>query len=223
METLNSIVSDINGVLWSTVIIALLVGAGFYFTFRTGAVQIRYIVDMFKLVVGTAGTKTEGNEVSPFQAFCVSTASRVGVGNIAGIAIAIVAGGPGAIFWMWFIAIIGSATGFVESTLAQIYKVPRENGEAGFRGGPAYYLKNGLGHGIWAAVFAILISVTYGMIYNSVQSNTIALALNTAFGVDRMVVGGVVTVLALLIIWGGIGRIARVTDCLLYTSPSPRD
>ena len=215
METLNSIVSDINGVLWSTVIIALLVGAGFYFTFRTGAVQIRYIADMFKLVVGTAGTKTEGNEVSPFQAFCVSTASRVGVGNIAGIAIAIVAGGPGAIFWMWFIAIIGSATGFVESTLAQIYKVPRENGEAGFRGGPAYYLKNGLGHGIWAAVFAILISVTYGMIYNSVQSNTIALALNTAFGVDRMVVGGVVTVLALVIIWGGIGRIARVTEWMV--------
>ena len=215
METLNSIVSDINGVLWSTVIIALLVGAGFYFTIRTGAVQIRYIADMFKLVVGTAGTKTEGNEVSPFQAFCVSTASRVGVGNIAGIAIAIVAGGPGAIFWMWFIAIIGSATGFVESTLAQIYKVPRENGEAGFRGGPAYYLKNGLGHGIWAAVFAILISVTYGMIYNSVQSNTIALALNTAFGVDRMVVGGVVTVLALVIIWGGIGRIARVTEWMV--------
>lgn len=113
--------------------------------------------------------KTEGNEISPFQAFCVSTASRVGVGNIAGIAIAIVSGGPGAIFWMWFIAVIGSATGFVESTLAQIYKVPREGGN-GFRGGPAYYLKNGLGHKLWAAIFAILISVTYGMIYNSVQS-----------------------------------------------------
>lgn len=215
MEIVNSIVSDINGVLWSTIIIYLLVGAGFYFTFRTRGVQIRYIKDMFKLVIGSAGTKTKGNEVSPFQAFCVSTASRVGVGNIAGIAIAIVAGGPGAIFWMWFIAVIGSATGFVESTLAQIYKVPRENGEAGFRGGPAYYLKNGLGHGIWAAVFAILISVTYGMIYNSVQSNTISLALNTAFGVDRAVVGGVVTVLALAIIWGGIGRIARVTEWMV--------
>lgn len=165
MESLNNLVSTINGFLWSSVIIALLVGAGFYFTVRTRGVQIRYFGRMFKLIAHTAGRKTEGNEVSPFQAFCVSTASRVGVGNIAGIAIAIVTGGPGAIFWMWFIAVIGSATGFVESTLAQIYKVPREDGN-GFRGGPAYYLKNGLGHGIWAAVFAILISVTYGMIYN---------------------------------------------------------
>lgn len=215
MEALNNVVSEINGLLWSSVIIILLVGAGFYFTVRTRGVQVRYFLDMFKMVAGSAGTKTEGNTISPFQAFCVSTASRVGVGNIAGIAIAIVAGGPGAIFWMWFIAIIGSATGFVESTLAQIYKVPREDGADGFRGGPAYYLKNGLGHGIWAAVFAILISVTYGMIYNSVQSNTISLALNNAFGVDRMIVGGVVTVLAMIVICGGLGRVARVTEWIV--------
>ena len=113
MESLNNLVSTINGFLWSSVIIALLVGAGFYFTVRTRGVQIRYFGRMFKLIAHTAGRKTEGNEVSPFQAFCVSTASRVGVGNIAGIAIAIVTGGPGAIFWMWFIAVIGSATGFV--------------------------------------------------------------------------------------------------------------
>lgn len=189
-------------------------GAGFYFTVRTRAVQIRYFGRMFQLIAHTAGRKTEGNEVSPFQAFCVSTASRVGVGNIAGIAIAIVSGGPGAIFWMWFIAVIGSATGFVESTLAQLYKVPREDGN-GFRGGPAYYLKNGLGHRIWAALFAILISVTYGMIYNSVQSNTISLALNHALGLDRMMVGGVVTVLAMLVICGGMGRVARVTEWIV--------
>lgn len=214
MDALNNIVSDINGLLWSSVIIILLVGAGFYFTFRTGAVQIRYFGRMFKLIAHTAGTKTEGNEISPFQAFCVSTASRVGVGNIAGIAIAIVTGGPGSIFWMWFIAIIGSATGFVESTLAQIYKVPRENGK-GFRGGPAYYLRNGLGRKWWAAIFAVLISVTYGMIYNSVQSNTISLALNNAFGVDRAIIGGIVTVLSMLIICGGMGRIARVTEWMV--------
>ena len=214
MESLNDIVSSINGVLWSSVIIVLLVGAGVYFTIRTKAVQLRYFGTMFKLIANTAGTKTEGNEISPFQAFCVSTASRVGVGNIAGIAIAIVSGGPGAIFWMWFIAVIGSATGFVESTLAQIYKVPREDGN-GFRGGPAYYLKNGLGHKLWAAIFAILISVTYGMIYNSVQSNTISLALNHALGADRMVVGAVVTVLAMAVICGGMGRIARVTEWMV--------
>ena len=214
METLNSIVSDINGFLWSSVIIILLVGAGFYFTVRTRAVQVRYFPRMLRLIAHTAGTKTKGNEISPFQAFCISTASRVGVGNIAGIAIAITSGGPGAIFWMWFIAVIGSATGFVESTLAQIYKVPRADG-GGFRGGPAYYLKNGLGHGLWAALFAILISVTYGMIYNSVQSNTIALALSSALGFDRMMVGGVVTVLAMLVICGGMGRIARVTEWMV--------
>ena len=200
MESLNQLISTINGFLWSSVIIALLVGAGFYFTVRTRAVQIRYFGRMFQLIAHTAGRKTEGNEVSPFQAFCVSTASRVGVGNIAGIAIAIVSGGPGAIFWMWFIAVIGSATGFVESTLAQLYKVPREDGN---------------GHRIWAALFAILISVTYGMIYNSVQSNTISLALNHALGLDRMMVGGVVTVLAMLVICGGMGRVARVTEWMV--------
>lgn len=214
MEALNAIVSEINGFLWSSVIIILLVGAGFYFTVRTRGVQIRYFTKMFSLITESAGKKTAGNEISPFQAFCVSTASRVGVGNIAGIAIAITAGGPGAIFWMWFIAIIGSATGFVESTLGQIYKVPREDG-TGFRGGPAYYLKNGLGHGLWAAIFAILISVTYGMIYNSVQSNTIALALSSSLGLDRMLIGGVVTVLAMAVICGGMGRIARVTEWMV--------
>lgn len=214
MELLNNIVSTINGFLWSSIIIILLIGTGFYFTVQTRGVQIRHFGRMFHLICHTAGTKTKGNEISPFQAFCVSTASRVGVGNIAGIAIAVVSGGPGAIFWMWFIAVIGSATGFVESTLAQIYKVPREDGN-GFRGGPAYYLKNGLGHGIWAAVFAVLISITYGMIYNSVQSNTISLALNSALGFDRTTVGIVITIMAMAVICGGMGRIARVTEWLV--------
>lgn len=217
MSALNDIVSAINGFLWTYVIIALLVFAGFYFTFRLKFVQIRYFKKMFQLITHTAGTKTTGNEISPFQAFCVSTASRVGVGNIAGIAIAITTGGPGAIFWMWFIAVIGAATGFVESTLAQIYKIPviGKKGETTFRGGPAYYLKNGLGHGIWAAVFAVLISITYGLIYNSVQSNTISLALHSAFGANEVIVGAVVTVFALLIICGGLGRIARVTEYMV--------
>ena len=113
MDFLNNIVSDMNGFLWTYVIITLLVVAGFYFTFRLRFVQIRHFKEMFRLIVSSAGSKTKGNEISPFQAFCVSTASRVGVGNIAGIAIAITTGGPGAIFWMWFIAVIGAATGFV--------------------------------------------------------------------------------------------------------------
>lgn len=215
MDILNSWVTSINNILWSSVIIILLVGAAIYFTIRTRGVQFRYFKTMWKLITHTAGTKTEGNEISPFQAFCVSTASRVGVGNIAGIAIAITTGGPGSIFWMWFIALLGSATGFVESTLAQIYKRPRGQGEAGFKGGPAYYLKYGLHHGIWAAVFAILISVTYGMIYNSVQSNTISLALNNAFGADKTIVGAIVTILSMIIICGGLGRVAHVTEWIV--------
>lgn len=217
MDFLNNIVSNVNGFLWTYVIITLLVVAGFYFTFRLRFVQIRHFKEMFRLIVSSAGSKTKGNEISPFQAFCVSTASRVGVGNIAGIAIAITTGGPGAIFWMWFIAVVGAATGFVESTLGQIYKVPvtGKEGETSFRGGPAYYLKYGLGYSVWAALFAVLISVTYGMIYNSVQANTISLALNSAFGFDRAVMGIILAIASVAIICGGLGRIARVTEWMV--------
>ena len=117
---LNQIVSNINLYLWNYLIIFILIGAGLFFTMTTGAVQIRMFKERVRLVASGAGTKTDKNHVSSFQAFCVSTASRVGVGNIAGIAIAVVLGGPGAIFWMWVIALIGSATGFIESTLAKI-------------------------------------------------------------------------------------------------------
>lgn len=214
LDALNNIVSQINDVLWSYVVISLLLFAGVYFTVRTKFVQIRYIGEMFKLLGHGAGIKTEGHEISSFQAFCVSTASRVGVGNIAGIAIAIVTGGPGAVFWMWIIAILGSATGFVESTLAQIYKVPRTDAK-GYLGGPAYYINNVL-RAPWVAVFfAILISVTYGLIFNSVQSNTISLSVQKAFGVDATVVGIVIALLSGVVIFGGMSRIARVTEYLV--------
>ena len=128
MELLNSMVDSINTLLWSYVLIVVLVGCGIYFTFATKFVQLRMLPEMIRLLTEGMGTKTEGNSISAFQAFCVSTASRVGVGNIAGVAIAIVTGGPGAVFWMWVIAFIGCATGFVESTLAQIYKIQRPDG-----------------------------------------------------------------------------------------------
>ena len=133
MTWLNDIVSVINGYLWSYVLIAMLIGLGLWFTIRTRFVQIVHIGEMFRLVTEGAKAKPRHGHISTFQAFCVSTASRVGVGNIAGIALAVVTGGPGAVFWMWVIATIGAATGFVESTLAQIYKVPRAGG--GFLGG----------------------------------------------------------------------------------------
>ncbi len=202
-----------NDILWSYVLIIMLISVGVYFSFRTKFVQIRFIREMFRLLGEGVGVKASENKVSSFQAFCISTASRVGVGNIAGIAIAIVTGGPGAILWMWILAILGSATGFVESTLAQIYKIQDANG--GYRGGPAYYIKNALGKPGIAAFFAILISITFGLIFNSVQANTITIALQSAFGLERMTTGILITILTAMTIFGGVKRIATVSEWLV--------
>ena len=213
MEFLESFVAFTNDILWSYVLIVMLVGLGIWFSLRTRFVQVRCLKEMVRLLKEGVGQKTEHSHISSFQAFCVSTASRVGVGNIAGIAIAIVSGGPGAIFWMWIIAILGSATGFIESTLAQIYKVPREGG--GYRGGPAYYIKNVLGNKPMAALFAVLISVTFGLIFNSVQANTITISLQAAFGLDRFVMGCIIAALTGIVIFGGVARIAKVAEWMV--------
>ena len=213
MEALHGVINDINSFLWTYIIIIALIGSGIVYTLRTKFVQLRLIGEMVKLIFGSAGAKTTGKEISGFQAFCVSTASRVGVGNIAGVAIAIVTGGPGAVFWMWLIAFIGCATGFVESTLAQIYKLPK--GEGGFHGGPAYFMKNALHMPGLAKLFAILISVTFGLIYVSVQANTIVGAVETAFGIDHAITAFVVAGLTALVIFGGATRIAKFTEMLV--------
>lgn len=214
MDFLNSMVGTINDFLWTYIIIVVLVGCGLWFTISTGLVQLRMLPEMVRLLAGDLGRRPSGRKaISSFQAFCVSTASRVGVGNIAGVAIAIVTGGPGAVFWMWVIAFIGTATGFVESTLAQIYKIPRGHGL--FHGGPAYYIQNALGQPAVAKLFAVLISVTFGLIYVSVQANTIALSMEKAFAIDTWVVGGVLAVLAGAVIFGGMHRIAVFTSVLV--------
>ena len=213
MEVLHGVINEINSFLWTYVIIIALIGSGIVFTLRTKFVQLRLIGEMVKLIFGSAGQKTSGKEISGFQAFCVSTASRVGVGNIAGVAIAIVTGGPGAVFWMWLIAFIGCATGFVESTLAQIYKLPR--GDGAFFGGPAYYMKNALHMSGLAKLFAILISVTFGWIYVSVQANTIVGAVETAFGIDHAITAFAVAALTALVIFGGVTRIAKFAEMLV--------
>ncbi len=213
METmLNNALETVNGLLWNYVVIALLVLSGIWFTIRTRFVQIKWLPEMVRLLGEGVGTSTKGNHISSFQAFCISTASRVGVGNIAGIAIAIVLGGPGAIFWMWFIALLGASTGFIESTLAQIYKEPLKGG--GFHGGPAYYIKNGMNSPIWATVFAFLISVTYGLIFNSVQANTIAASLDI-FDIGTVSTGIVLAIASGIIIFGGASRIAKVTEWIV--------
>lgn len=214
MGLLNEIVGQINDVLWGYVLIILLVGTGIIFTIRLKAMQIRYIPEMVRVIIGSAGEKAAKGQISSFQAFCVSTASRVGVGNVAGIAIAIVTGGPGAVFWMWVIAILGSATGFVESTLAQIYKVPRTDVKS-FFGGPAYYINNALNCPKVAVFFAILISITYGLIFNSVQANTISLSLQTAFGFDATIIGIVIAIISGIVVFGGLSRIAKVAEYMV--------
>ena len=213
MDAMNAVVSAINNVLWSYVLIVVLVGCGIYFTLSTHLVQLRMLPEMLRLLTEGIGKKTEGDAISSFQAFCVSTASRVGVGNIAGVAIAIVTGGPGAVFWMWAIAFLGCATGFIESTLAQIYKLPRGNGK--FHGGPAYYIKNALHQPGVAKLFAFLISVTFGLIYVSVQANTIALSAQTAFGIEPIYSAAFLCVLTALVIFGGMSRIAKFTEFLV--------
>ncbi len=212
MDSVNAAVNAVNDVLWSYVLIVVLIACGLYFTFATRFVQVRMLPEMLRLLTEGIGKQTEGHAISSFQAFCVSTASRVGVGNIAGVAIAIVTGGPGAVFWMWLIAFIGCATGFIESTLAQIYKLPRGNGK--FHGGPAYYIKNALHQPGVAKLFALLISVTFGLVYVSVQANTIALSAQT-IGIDPAITAAFLCIFTALVICGGMHRIAKVTEFLV--------
>ncbi len=214
MELVENIVAFFNDILWSYVLVVMLIALGLWFSLKTKFVQLRMVGEMIRLL--KEGTSHDGGHahISSFQAFCISTASRVGVGNIAGIAIAIMTGGPGAIFWMWVIAVIGAASGFTESTLAQIYKV-RDPRTFGFRGGPAYYIRNCLGSSKAAALFAVLISVTFGLCFNSVQSNTIAISLNATFGLDRAVAGAFLTVLSAVVIFGGLKRIAGLSSWLV--------
>ncbi|MDX8335194.1 MULTISPECIES: alanine/glycine:cation symporter family protein [Cetobacterium] len=209
MDIINSSVNFLNDILWGYVLIAMLLFIGTYFTLKTKFVQIRYFVQMIKILGDSVGHK---GGVSSFKAFCISTASRVGTGNLAGVAIAIASGGPGAIFWMWLIAIIGGASSFVESTLAQIYKV--KDGEA-FRGGPAYYMEKALNKRWMGVAFSILISITFGLIFNSVQSNTISLAFHEAFKLDRTIIGVALAIATGAIIFGGVQRIANFSAAVV--------
>ena len=213
MELLNEVIGAINEVLWSYILIIMLLGCAIWFTLRGKFVQFRMIGEMVRLL-GDSTQKVAGGEkhISSFQAFAVSLASRVGTGNLAGVATAVAVGGPGAVFWMWLIALLGSSSAFVESTLAQLYKV---KGKDSFIGGPAYYMERGLGWRWMGVLFAVLISITFGFAFNSVQSNTICAAWENSFGFDHQWMGLVITALTLLTIFGGIQRIARVSSIVV--------
>lgn len=206
-------INEINDILWTYILIIMLLGCAIWFSVRTRFVQFRMIREMIVLLSESAGKGKHGEKhVSSFQAFAISIASRVGTGNLAGVATAIAIGGPGAVFWMWVIALLGASSAFIESTLAQLYKI---RGKDSFVGGPAYYMKKGLKQPWMGMLFAILISITFGFAFNSVQSNTICAAAEHAFGFDHTVLGGILTALTLLIIFGGIHRIARVSSIIV--------
>ncbi len=211
MNFLTDKVNTINTFMWSYVLIVLLIGVGIYFSFRTKFVQFRFFKEMFRLLMPNDQENKDG--VSSFQAFCISTASRVGTGNIAGVAMAVAAGGPGAVFWMWLIALIGGASSFVESTLAQIYKTKDKDGN--FLGGPAYYIERGLGKRWLGAIFAILTTLCFGLVFNAAQSNTTTLAFTNAFDINPVIIGVLLSVLTALVIFGGVKRIAKVSEVIV--------
>lgn len=203
-----------NDLIWSQYLIGLLITAGIFFTIGSKFVQLRWIPEMFRAIGEKPETLENGKKgISPFQAFAISAGSRVGTGNIAGVATAIVLGGPGAVFWMWIIAFIGAASAFIEATLAQVYKVPDEEG--GYRGGPAYYITKGLNQKWLGIVFAVLITVTFAFVFNTVQSNTIAESLKTQYNVSPIITGVILAIITAIIIFGGVRSIATLSSIIV--------
>lgn len=212
MDLLTQLIGSANDFLWTYVLIIMLLGCAFWFSFKTKFVQVQMLKEMIRLLSDSSGYKSGEKHVSSFQAFAISLASRVGTGNLAGVATAITVGGPGAVFWMWIIALLGASSAFIESTLAQLYKV---RGKDAFIGGPAYYMEKGLKKRWMGVIFAVLITITFGFAFNSVQSNTICAAFDGAFSIPPVWTGAVLTVATLIIIFGGIQRIAKVSGFIV--------
>ncbi|WP_269914268.1 alanine/glycine:cation symporter family protein [Acinetobacter sp. HY1485] len=210
-EILKNWVEHLNSPLWSFLLVFLL-AVGIIYTIFTGGVQIRMFLESIRVMKGSRGegeVQTQG--LTPFQAFVTGLASRVGVGNIGGVALAITIGGPGAVFWMWVTALIGMSSAFAESSLAQLFKI-RDPETKQFRGGPAYYITYGLKSKVFGAVFAIAMILTYGLVFNSLQVNAMVSASSHAWGLNPSWVGIVVVVLTAIAIFGGIKRIARFAE-----------
>ena len=213
MELFSQIINETNDILWTYILIVMLLGCAIWFSIRTRFVQFRMLGEMIRLL-GDSTAKINGHEkhISSFQAFTISLASRVGTGNLAGVATAITVGGPGAIFWMWIIALLGSSSAFVESSLAQLFKI---RGKHSYIGGPAYYMERGLKKRWMGILFAVLITITFGFAFNSVQSNTMSAALESAFAVKPWLSGTIISVLTLIIIFGGVQRIATISSIIV--------
>lgn len=216
MTHLTDLVANVNDIYWYGVI-ALLLVAGLYFSATTLIVQIRMFPEMLRTITEKPADIESGKKgISAFRAFTISAASRVGTGNVAGVAIAITVGGPGAVFWMWLIAILGGATAFIESTLGQLYKV---RGRDSYIGGPAYYIRDGLGWKPLAVAFAVIITITYGFVFNAVQANSISESVQNQFGLSgtsaSLLIGIGLALVTGLVIFGGIRRLSAVTEIIV--------
>lgn len=203
---MEEIANYVNNIIWSDALIVLCLGAGIYFSFSTRLVQLRSIKEMLRLLFGS---KSSDQGVSSFQAFAIALSGRVGTGNIAGVATAIAMGGPGAIFWMWAIAFLGSASAYIEATLGQLYK---SEIDGQYRGGPAYYIEKGLGMKWYAMLFALATILSTAFFLPGVQSNSIVVSAYNAFGLSPYLTGVIVVLLLALIIFGGVKRIGKVAE-----------
>lgn len=219
--SMDQVISTISSYVWSNFFIYFCLFIGLYFSIRTGFLQIRYLREMLRILLSKKRSK-EG--ISSFQAFALAISGRVGTGNIVGVATAIFMGGPGAVFWMWVIAFLGSASAFVESTLAQVYKQKQGNE---FRGGPAYYIEKGLGLKWYAILFAVITIISTGLLLPGVQSNAISSTISTAFNISKETlsiggieftfswVGTIVVLFLSIIIIGGIKRLGKVAEYIV--------
>ncbi|MGI4861482.1 MAG: alanine/glycine:cation symporter family protein [Janthinobacterium lividum] len=212
-EVLHRIITGINAILWNHVLIYLLVGVAILFTLRTGGVQARGLRAALSLVLRPSNQPG----ISPYQAFAIGVASRVGTGNIIGVAVALTLGGPGAIFWMWVVAILSMSSAFAEATLAQIFKIRAgAHGDAqGFRGGPSYYIHLGLGSRACGVLFSIALIIAFGFVFNAVQAKSMAETLQTAFGWSPLLVGVGLAAVVATVIFGGVRRVAPVAARLV--------
>lgn len=205
------VITYLNNIVWGSLLIYLLLGAGIYFTIRSGFIQLRHFGHMFGVLKNSKQTDKAG--ISSFQALCTSLAARVGTGNLTGVAIALTAGGPGAIFWMWVVAMLGMATSFIESTLAQLYKTKDDQGN--YRGGPAYYMQKGLNFRWMGILFSIFLIIAFGLVFNAVQANSIAQATAIAFDFNPLYVGIGLVIMSGTVIFGGLKSIARVAELIV--------
>ena len=214
---LNEILGKINDWMYTYLLLFLLVGTGIYFTIRTRCVQLRFLKESFHVLKEKGKEENGKKQVSSFQALMISTASRVGTGNIAGIATAIAAGGAGAVFWMWLMAIIGGASAFIESTLSQVYKVKDKED---FRGGPSYYMEKALGKRSVGVLFAILLIICFAYGFNGLQSFNMSSSLEyyiPGYGdtIYPVIVGAVLAIGTAIVIFGGVHRIGFITSVLV--------